>query len=60
MGGIIKMREEMIVQLRDRKLIYEECTHEEAKESKHVIVMYMNKNVFKYFRLKGVSELLVR
>ena len=53
------MREEMIVQLRDRKLIYEECSHGEVLESKHTLVMYMNKKVIKYFRLKEVKEVLI-
>lgn len=34
------MREEVFVQLKDRTLIYEECSHGEALGSKHTIVMY--------------------
>lgn len=53
------MREEMIVQLRDRKLVYEECSHGEALHSKYTLVMYMDKRAIKYFRLKEVKELLI-
>ena len=53
------MREEMIVQLRDRKLVYEDCSPDEALRSKHIFIMYMNGKPIKYFRLKEVKELLI-
>lgn len=53
------MREEMFVELKDRKLIYEECSHGEALGSKHIIIMYINKKAMKYFRIKEVKEILI-
>ena len=53
------MREEITVELKDRKLIYETCSHGEALHNKHTMVMYINRNAIKYFRLKEVKELLV-
>lgn len=59
MGGDTKMREEMIVQLRDKKLVYEECSADEFFRSKHTFVMYLNGNPIKHFKLKEVKELVV-
>lgn len=49
----------MIVQLRDRKLVYEECDPDESLRSKYTFVMYVNGKPIKCFRLKQGEELLV-
>ncbi len=49
----------MLVQLKDKKLVYEECSHGEALGSKHIMIMYINKKAIKYFRIKEIKGILI-
>lgn len=53
------MREELLMNINGNIVCYEECNHIEAKNSKRVMIFYVNGHIYKYFRLKLTDDILI-